>query len=333
MIRMISVSERPHALRRRPHRHTVSLCLVSGLSAGIIAACGSDASENSPDTAEAEVSSDLPEGEKPDSGFTERVHYPVSDGSADPEQNWADLYLPDDARDADSVPLVVLVRGGAWNQQSNGADDVRDIARSLVDRGVAVYNVEYRDVDSGNGGWPETYTDVADAVDTLPEVHDRHPEFNIEDATMVGHSSGAQLAVWAATRDNLGDDKEGADPKFVPRRVVSLSGPLNLEWDAETADDNTIEVLGGTPDEKPELYASIDPIQNIDPDVPVVAVHGEDDSSVDPRNSERYIDKAKGEGADAELILLEGENHLSYLKQKSAAFQQVVGIIERAAKE
>ena len=113
--------------------------------------------------------------------------------------------------------------------------------------------------------------------------------------------------------------------------MVTLAGPLDLEWDAETADDNTIEVLGGTPDEKPELYASIDPIQNIDPDIPVVAVHGEDDSLVDPENSERFVARAKRDGADAELVLLDGENHVSFLKEKSAAFAQVVDIIERVA--
>ena len=314
------------------HRRSLSLCLVTVLGAGALTACGSDADEDPPEAAAtAAVSTDVPDDETPDSGFTERVHYPVSDGPADPEQNWADLYLPDDAEDSESIPLVVLVRGGAWNHRSNGADDVRDIAHSLTDRGLAVYNVEYRDVDSGNGGWPETYTDAADAMDTVPEVHERHPEISIENSTVVGHSSGAQLAIWSATRDNLETDEEGADPEFVPQHVVTLAGPLDLEWDAETADDNTIEVLGGTPDEKPELYASIDPIQNIDPDIPVVAVHGEDDSLVDPENSERFVARAKRDGADAELVLLDGENHVSFLKEKSAAFAQVVDIIERVA--
>lgn len=308
----------------RPARRLAATALTGVLLGTSLTACGNDDAEGSGEPTSTENAASSP---------AERVEYPVSEVEADPEQNWAEVYLPEGNHDEDSVPLVILLRGGAWNERSNGADDVRDIARSLAERGVAVYNVEYRDRDSGNHGWPETYTDVADAIDYVPELDEQFPEIITEDATVAGHSSGGQLATWAATRDNLAEDEVGADPVFIPRRVVSLAGPLDLEWDARNGDDNTYEVLGGPPSEEPERYASIDPIQNIDRDVPVVAVHGADDSLVDAENSRRYVHAASEDGAPAELVLLEEGDHVSFLKRKSSEFAEVIDIIVSVATE
>ncbi|AHW64703.1 Hypothetical protein CGLY_11290 [Corynebacterium glyciniphilum AJ 3170] len=203
----------------------------------------------------------------------------MSEGNADPVQNWAELSLPEGDHDEDTLPLVVLLRGGALNERANGADDVRDIARSLTARGMAVYNVEYRDRDSENGGWPETYTDAADGLDHIPEVDEQGPEIITEGATVVGHSSGAQLATWAATRDNLDPDEVGADPTFTPSRVVSLAGPPDLEWDVRNGADNTYEVLGGT----------------------------------------------------AELVLLDGGDHVSFLRKGTPDFERLIDIVVDAA--
>src|SRR5699024_11499676 len=97
-------------------------------------------------------------------------------------------------------------------------------ARDLVDRGMAVYNIEYRRVGSG-GGWPTTFRDVASALDHVVELSGQHPEFTIDDELVVGHSAGAQLAMWAGTRHALDEDEVGNNPKFRPTRVVSLAGP------------------------------------------------------------------------------------------------------------
>lgn len=259
--------------------------------------------------------------------FIERIHYPVRQGDPDPDQNWGDLYLPATDSALTSVPLIVLVHGGAWHK---GASATEALAEKLAERGLAVFNVEYRDIDYG-GGWPMTFTDVADAFDLIPFLGERHPEITLDEVTVVGHSAGAQLATWAGTRGDLNTDELGRNPKFIPSRVVSLAGPLDLVWAANNGDQNIVTAMQGTPSQLPEQYKSVDPIQNINRSIPVVAVHGTADSLVPPANSEHYVEAVHKLKGRAELILLEGEDHVSFLKESSPQFEAVLTIIHENA--
>ncbi len=254
----------------------------------------------------------------------ERFHY-LTDGHSDPTQNWADLYLPAGRQDPDTIPLVVLIHGGAW-QNHLGATVFEPLARELAARGMAVYNVEYRRVGSG-GGWPTTFHDVARALDYVIEVDRKHPQLTTDDELVVGHSAGAQLAVWGATRHHLSDDEVGSRPQFRPTRAVSLAGPLDMVYAAEHGDDRIVTVLGGMPDAVPERYLSVDPIQNIDIDTPVIALHGTRDHVVEPANSQRYVAAVKRQGGRAALELLPGQSHVSIVSPDSSAFERVVRVI------
>lgn len=254
----------------------------------------------------------------------QRFHYPTHD-LGDPEQNWADLYLPPGEQRVDSIPLAVLIHGGSWHSEL-GADAFGTMARELAHRGMAVYNIEYRRVGSG-GGWPTTFRDVAAALDHVVEVDRQFPQITTDDELIVGHSAGAQLAVWGGTRHKLDDDEVGAKPQFRPTRVVSLAGPLDMVYAADHGDDRIEKALGGSPAEMPSRYAMVDPIQNINPDTPVVALHGTRDTTVAPENSQRYVDEVIRQGGRAKAVLLAGENHVSIMSNTSAAYPRVLEII------
>ncbi|MDV3124305.1 prolyl oligopeptidase family serine peptidase [Mycobacterium sp. 21AC1] len=254
----------------------------------------------------------------------QRFEYPTSD-AADTDQNWADLYLPAGPQDVDTIPLVVLIHGGAW-QSALGASVFEGLARQLAGRGMAVYNIEYRRVGSG-GGWPTTFHDVARALDYIVEVDRQHPQLTTDDELVVGHSAGGQLAVWAGTRHRLRDDEVGSRPQFRPTRVVSLAGPLDMVYAATHGDRHIVKVLGGAPADVPDRYTSVDPIQNIDPSVPVIAMHGTRDTVVAPANSERYVDAVKKQGGRAAVQLLPGDNHTSIVSTHSPNFHQVLRVI------
>lgn len=264
-----------------------------------------------------------------DEVVVQRFEYPTRDGEPDPSQNWADLYLPAGEQDEDSLPLAVLIHGGAW-QSEIGADSFDPLARELSSRGMAVYNIEYRRLGSG-GGWPTTFRDVADALDHVVEVDVRFPQITTDDEVVVGHSAGAQLAVWGGTRHLLDDDEVGARPKFRPTRVVSIAGPLDAVYAAQNGDDRIIAAIGGTPTQVPDRYTMVDPIQNIDPGTPVVALHGTDDKTVSPENSQRYVDAVRRAGGEAQLVLLEGENHVSVVSGDSPAYPKVLDAISWAS--
>ncbi|MDX2357762.1 alpha/beta hydrolase family protein [Dietzia sp. PP-33] len=254
----------------------------------------------------------------------QRFEYPTHD-TPDPEQNWADLYLPAGEQRIDTIPLAILIHGGAWQSQM-GADVFDPLARKLASRGMAVYNIEYRRGGAG-GGWPTTFRDVASALDHVVEVDKRFPQITTDDELVVGHSAGAQLAVWGGTRHLLDDGEVGAEPAFRPTRVVSIAGPLDMVYAANNGDDRIVTALGGTPSEVPNRYAMVDPIQNIDPSTPVVAMHGARDVTVGPENSRRYVDAVVRAGGKAKMVLFNEEDHVSLVSGDSRAYPRVLEII------
>ena len=251
-----------------------------------------------------------------------RVEYLDSD-DADPAENWADLYLPAGARDDDSLPLVTIIHGGGWESRA-GAEQFDEMARDLADRGLAVYNVEYRRLGTG-GGWPTTFHDVARALDHVPAMAETYPQLRIDDELVVGHSAGAQLAVWGGTRHRLTDDEVGSRPAFVPSRAVSISGPLDMRYAVGHGNNRVItHVLGGTPRQVPARYDSVDPIRNLDPALPVTLFHGLADDDVDPTNSRRYATALDAAGGSAELHLFDGETHTSLVHRQSPSYTRIL---------
>ncbi len=105
------------------------------LAGAVAASCVAGTSKDSPITGHTAAD----EGDVTSDRFVERVFYPVREGTADPEQNWADFYLPDRDMEPDTVPLVMLLHSGAWH---SGAGGSRRMAEALTQRGLAVYNVE-----------------------------------------------------------------------------------------------------------------------------------------------------------------------------------------------
>jgi acetyl esterase/lipase len=259
-----------------------------------------------------------------------RIDYPTLDGT-DPEQNWGDLYLPAGRQDVDSTRLVVLIHGGAWQSQL-GADLFDPFARDLAARGMAVYNIEYRRLGSG-GGWPTTFEDVSQALDNVIAIDKKYPQLETTDALVVGHSAGAQLAVWGGTRHKLDPGEVGSNPKFRPTRVVSLAGPLDMVQAVRNGDDRIVAALGGTPQQVPDRYKSVDPIQNLDPGTPVVAVHGTRDTVVLPALSQRYVTALQNVKGSGRVVLIDGEDHGSIVDSNSPAYRQILDIITEHSNE
>ncbi|MGW6034342.1 alpha/beta hydrolase [Gordonia terrae] len=259
-----------------------------------------------------------------------RVEY-LDDADADPAENWANLYLPTGEQADDSLPLVTIIHGGGWESRA-GAEQFDEMARDLADRGLAVYNVEYRRLGTG-GGWPTTFHDVARALDHVPALAESYPQLRIDDELVIGHSAGAQLAVWGGTRHRLTDDEVGSRPAFVPSRVVSISGPLDMRYAVGHGNNRVItHILGGTPQQVPDRYDSVDPIRNLDPALPVTMFHGLADTDVDPDNSRRYTRALDAAGGSTELQLFDGETHTSLVHHQSPAYNRILDRLDDIAR-
>lgn len=234
----------------------------------------------------------------------ERVTY-----GDDPEQ-FAELYRPD----GDSRGVVVVIHGGFWKAIYDYTLG-QPLARSLAEQGWTAWNIEYRRVGNG-GGTPETFDDVAAAIDALADVDD----LDLSTVVTLGHSAGGHLGVWAAGRD---------DARVPVTHAISQAGVLDLVM----ADRMGVgggagaALLGHTPGPEDEPW---DPQQQIPLDVPVWCVHGIDDPIVPLGQSEGYVVDAQAAGAKAEIVRVEGD-HFVVIDPSSEAWQAQVEILDSIA--
>lgn len=205
-------------------------------------------------------------------------------------RNVADLHRP---AGAGPHPVAVVLHGGYWQPPWTKLI-MRPLCIDLVRRGWAAWNVEYRRLGRDGGGWPQTFDDVALAIDHLAELGD--PGLDLERVTLVGHSAGGQLALWAGGRRELPAGSPGAGPRVHARHVVALAAVCDL-----AAVEVARVLLGGSLADVPERYAQADPMRRLPLTIPVALVHARGDTTVCVQRSRDYAAAALAAGADVTL--------------------------------
>jgi len=257
----------------------------------------------------------------------------VSEGAAmrttygDDRNQFGDLTLPA-ASTAGPVPVVVLIHGGFW-RTGFGSELMEPLVPSLVEAGYAVWNIEYRRVGSGpegGGGFPQTFDDVAAAVDQLVPLSDQAGgRLDLTRVATVGHSAGGHLAAWLVSRPSLPADSPWADPAVVPVLAVSQAGVLDLErCVAEGVGGTACRDLLGPGVGLEDRIAAASPAALLPVDARVVAVHGSADSVVPPDQSARYVADALDAGSTAELRVIDGADHFDVIDPTHEAWLTVL---------
>jgi acetyl esterase/lipase len=224
-------------------------------------------------------------------------------------------------------PVVVLLHGGFW-RVAYGAGQMAPVARDLAARGFAVWNVEYRRIGEAGGGWPGTFEDVAAALDLLAEAPDSSA-LDLGRVAVVGHSAGGHLALWAATRGR------GGAPGPAPRvRVAGVVGQAAVS-DLYEASERDLsrgaarELLGGSPEQRPERYSATSPRQRLPLGVPTLLQHGLDDDTVPPALSRAFTEAARAAGDACELAEFHATGHMEFLAPSHAVHAGLVAWLER----
>ncbi|HEY5801586.1 MAG TPA: alpha/beta hydrolase, partial [Burkholderiaceae bacterium] len=121
-------------------------------------------------------------------------------------------------------PVAVLIHGGCWSAATAGREQLRHLGAELARDGIAVWSIGYRRANEAGGGYPGTYLDVADGIDTLRTHATRHG-LDLARSVLVGHSAGGHLALWAAARGGLerGSALYRAAP-YTPHTTIALAG-------------------------------------------------------------------------------------------------------------
>ncbi|SPF05917.1 alpha/beta hydrolase [Streptomyces sp. MA5143a] len=247
---------------------------------------------------------------------------------------------------ASAAPLVVVLHGGAWRAPYDRRH-ITPFADFLARRGFAVANVEYRrgsalPAQSGPGGgggpvagrWPETFDDVAAALDALPDlVRDTVPEADPRRMVLTGHSAGGHLALWAAARHVLPPDAPWRTAVPVPLRGVVALAPIADFAVAEKLDvcgGATTQLLGGQ-DKFSERRPYADPALLLPTGIATTVVQGRTDIVVPQPVADAYADAAAKAGEVVGLTLLEDVGHFPLIDPAADACAVVAEEIAQLA--
>ncbi|MFJ4695305.1 alpha/beta hydrolase [Streptomyces sp. NPDC088766] len=235
-----------------------------------------------------------------------------------------DFYAPRGA--TGPAPLVVVLHGGAWRAPYDRRH-LTPFADFLARRGFAVANVEYRRGAAACGGaaaegpggavtaagrWPDTFDDVAAALDALPALaREALPQADTRRTVLTGHSAGGHLALWAAARHVLPPGApwrvDGPPPL---RGVVALAPIADFEV-AEKLDvcGGAVRQLLGGEAHAGERRPYADPALLLPTGIATTLVQGRTDLIVPEAVAESYADAAAKAGEVVGLTLLEDVGH------------------------
>ncbi|MDP9221971.1 MAG: alpha/beta hydrolase [Actinomycetota bacterium] len=236
----------------------------------------------------------------------------------------ADVWWPAASGADQGSDLVIVIHGGFWRARYT-REEIRPMCAALAAAGYVVTATEYRRTGLVGGGWPGTLDDIRAGLEALPGL--------VSDAwigaghlgrtRLIGHSAGGHLALWAGSQVTV--------PGL--SRIVSLGGVCDLARADELGlgaqgDRGAVDAfLGGSPAEQPGRYGAADPMRLPPPGVPVVLIHGTEDTIVPVELSRRYAAYAAAAGAQVELVELAGMEHFGPIDPLSPAWPTVLAAL------
>jgi len=218
----------------------------------------------------------------------------ISYSKRDDSQLLGDMYVP---TGQGPYPAVLLIHGGSW---AGGDRSYMDgIARRLARNGFAVFNISYSFAPKYH--FPAQIEDCKEAVRFMRRSASAF-KIDAQEIGVWGYSAGAHLAALLGTMTQNTEDAVKA--------VVAGSGPYNLTLYPN--DSSTIQFLGSTINENPEIFREASPVYQVDRSTPPMFLyHGTWDKTVDPAHTlemKRLLDQA---GISSEMYLVRGLGHIS----------------------
>ena len=252
-----------------------------------------------------------------------------------------DLYLPAEDTAAKPVPAVVHFHGGGWRVGERSSlgpvTDGFSLApfERLAAAGFAVVSADYRL--SSQAVFPAQLEDATAAVAWL-RTHAARYNVDPDRIFAWGDSAGGHLACLVG----LGADGSGPHAGvsagnantvaavaawYPPTDLVRMGGQA-LPNAVATADDpgsREALLIGAQPAEAPDKAAAASPLSYVGGHAPpFFLAHGTADRFVPPAQATTFAAALEAAGADVELLLIEGADHMWLLPDRSPAAVQKV---------
>ena len=294
----------------------------------IIAACGGNEGERAGSADVGLAEPVVPGSPEPEEGPPEESEPRVITRQinwGDEQQQFAELYTL--AGRSELSPVVVMIHGGCW-QSGYTLNLQGELSQALAERGLAVWNIEYRSL--GNGGeWPVMFQDVAAAIDYLPQIAVQY-QLDLDSLVTMGHSAGGHLALWLASRNNIDTNSVlfNDNPTAI-RGVITLGGIGNLE--SPSCSGSARQIIDRANISEEELQYRLEntsPIHMLPTSVKSLLISGNNDVIVPPEVSQEYVDAALLAGDFSEHLIIEGASHFYLIDRESMDITLLVDSVE-----
>ncbi len=199
-------------------------------------------------------------------------------------------------------------------------DEFGPVSRDLASHGFAVWNLEYRRLGEPGAGWPGTFQDIAAGIDYLIHIAAEGSNLDLSRVVVVGHSAGGHLALWnGACRPKTGPLHLAA--KVRPIAVAGLAAVLDLSltYSLNSGNGAVAALLGGSPDEYPDRYATSSPAALLPLGVSQLILHGGRDEALPIAMARDYATAARAAGDTVQFTALPAAGHMDYLDPHSEA--------------
>ncbi len=240
----------------------------------------------------------------------------------EPDQ-FGELYLP---QGKGPFPIIVMIHGGCWLSALPGQELMAYLAQDMRGSGFVVWNIEYRRLGILQTGYPDMFTDVANAVDYVGELAKSYP-LDTAHAIVLGHSAGGQLALWAAARASF---KQGT--RFYTAHAMHFTYALTLAGinDLESYRNTGPNACGGPAtigslvnSARKNPYADTSPAAMLPLGIEHTIVSGAQDPIVPPQFGDAYAQAAQLAGDPADVILAPGAGHFELIDPASDAWKLI----------
>lgn len=241
-----------------------------------------------------------------------------------------DLWLPETPG---PHPVVLMVHGGCWQKSVADRTLMNYAAEDLRQRGLAVWNIEYRGVDEDGGGYPGTFLDVAAAADALRDHATEH-DLDLSRVAGIGHSAGGHLVTWLATRGNLPEDSPLYSAEPLPLvGVINSGGLADLELSVRVTQYDCLgaimeTLVGPESDSRSETFADTSPAELLPVPGRFVSVSGDMDRISPPGLAEALAKRDQQAGGTGEALIIAGNSHVDLIAPGTAAWEAQATLLQ-----
>ena len=236
----------------------------------------------------------------------------------------ADIYSPLNHDATKSLPGIIVIHGGGFNDGDKARGRELNISENLTLQGYVCMSINYklrRMKDQVT--WPQSVYDAKAAVRYMRKEA-KNLGVDPDKIGVIGCSAGCNLSMMLATTGPT----DGFDVvKDEPYQDISpkVSCAIGFYGAVDLINYHDMKMFAKTREEAPELYKKGSPINYLDAkDAPMLLVHGTADETVPLSQSESYIEVAKEKGANCTLEIIPNAPHTFDLQPKQRDLRPLV---------